>query len=102
MQVAFPHSAACFGRCYTGGAALITDATNLFDGIGRLLATSRAREIPKPVHNADPKRVLENGTLPVAQNGTVHGIERTTSASLDEREHNNVSPEREEQKARSD
>ncbi|KAK6119576.1 hypothetical protein DH2020_046678 [Rehmannia glutinosa] len=53
--VAFPHCATCFGRCYPGGAALITDANNLFDGIGRLLANSPSRELPKPVHNAEVK-----------------------------------------------
>ncbi|KAL3635962.1 hypothetical protein CASFOL_020509 [Castilleja foliolosa] len=39
IEGVFPYCATCFGRCYPGGAALITDAkTNLFDGIGRLLA----------------------------------------------------------------
>lgn len=95
MQVAFPHCATIFGRCYPGGAALITDAKNLFDGIGRLLATSPSRELPKPVHNAEPKNVAENGNLPVVANGVLHSIERTASASLEENEQNYVSSEKE-------
>ncbi|KAL7121880.1 hypothetical protein ACP275_01G011400 [Erythranthe tilingii] len=104
IEVVFPHSATCFGRCYPGGAALITDATNLFDGIGRLLATSPARELPKPALNVATKNILENGgNQPVSENGVPHNIERTASASLEEKEQNNItSPQKEEQKATSE
>lgn len=79
MQVAFPHCATCFGRCYPGGAALVTDARNLFEGIERLLATSTPKELPRPVDKED-RGVSENGNLPVVENGAPHGIERTTSS----------------------
>ncbi|KAL8063177.1 hypothetical protein ABFS82_01G011200 [Erythranthe guttata] len=104
IEVVFPHSATCFGRCYPGGAPLITDATNLFDGIGRLLATSPARELPKPALNVATKNVLENGgNQPVSENGVPHNIERTASANLEEKEQNNItSPQKEEQKATSE
>ncbi|XWS70227.1 hypothetical protein CRYUN_Cryun03dG0030400 [Craigia yunnanensis] len=46
--IAFPHCATCFGRCYPGGAALIMDAKNLYDGVGRLLTISSVKESPKP------------------------------------------------------
>ncbi|XP_047973606.1 conserved oligomeric Golgi complex subunit 8-like [Salvia hispanica] len=97
VEVAFPHCAACFGRCYPGGAALITDAKNLFDGINRLLATSPSRELPKPVQNQniEIKNASENGNASVIENGVSHGIERTGSSSHDEKEPNSVSSEKE-------
>ncbi|KAG8375694.1 hypothetical protein BUALT_Bualt10G0127200 [Buddleja alternifolia] len=99
VEVAFPHCATCFGRCYPGGAALITDAKNLFDGIGRLLATSPSRELPKPVHKAEANNVSENGNTPVVENGAPHTIERTASDSLEEKEENNASPPKKEKLA---
>ncbi|KAL0311856.1 UNVERIFIED_CONTAM: Conserved oligomeric Golgi complex subunit [Sesamum radiatum] len=96
IEVAFPHCAICFNRCYPGGAALITDAKNLFDGISRLLATSTSRELPKPVHNTEAKNVAENGNPPTVENGVLHGVERTASLSQEEKEQNNVSPQKEE------
>ncbi|KAI3468102.1 hypothetical protein Pfo_024765 [Paulownia fortunei] len=99
IEVAFPHCANCFGRCYPGGAALITDAKNLFDGIDRLLATSPSRELPKPVHNAEVKNATENGNLPMVENGVLHGIERTASDSLEEKEKSYVGPQKEEKTA---
>ncbi|KAL0394188.1 UNVERIFIED_CONTAM: Conserved oligomeric Golgi complex subunit [Sesamum latifolium] len=96
IEVAFPHCATCFNRCYPGGAALITDAKNLFDGISRLLATSTSRELPKPVHNTEAKNVAENGTPRTVENGVLHGVERTASLSPEEKEQNNVSPQKEE------
>ncbi|KAG6389378.1 hypothetical protein SASPL_150846 [Salvia splendens] len=97
IEVAFPHCAACFGRCYPSGAALITDAKNLFEGINRLLATSPSRELPKPVQNqnTEVKNASENGNAPVVENGVNHGIERTGSSSHDEKEPSSVSSEKE-------
>lgn len=95
MQVAFPHCATCFGRCYSGGAALISDAKNLFDGISRLLASSPSRELPKPVHNAEANNTSENGNLPTVENGVLHSIERTASADPEEKEQNYTSPQKE-------
>ncbi|KAK6161989.1 hypothetical protein DH2020_001830 [Rehmannia glutinosa] len=99
IEVAFPHCATCFGRCYPGGAALITDANNLFDGIGRLLANSPSRELPKPVHNAEVKNASENGNLAMVENGVPHGIGRTVSANLEEKKQSYVSPQKEEKTA---
>ncbi|XP_022851853.1 conserved oligomeric Golgi complex subunit 8-like [Olea europaea var. sylvestris] len=95
IEVAFPHCVTCFGRCYPGGAALIADAKNLFDGINRLLATSPSRSLPKSVHNVDSKSMSENGNLPVAENGVVHSDEQAESDSEKEKEkeQNNISPE---------
>lgn len=69
LQVAYLHCATCFGRCYPGGAALIMDAKNLYDGISRLIAASSARELPKPVNNGEAKSMVENGNLPAVENG---------------------------------
>ncbi|KAA8546213.1 hypothetical protein F0562_003048 [Nyssa sinensis] len=80
IEVAYPHCATCFGRCYPGGASLITDTKNLFDGIGRLLATSSSREVVKTVHNTEERSISENGDLPAVENGssTVHIHDRRT------------------------
>ncbi|KAL2489621.1 conserved oligomeric Golgi complex component-related protein [Forsythia ovata] len=94
VEVAFPHCVTCFGRCYPGGAALIADAKNLFDGINRLLATSPSRELPKQVHKVDSKSMSENGNLPVAENGVVHSDEQAASDNEKEKKQNNVSPQR--------
>ncbi|KAL2471977.1 conserved oligomeric Golgi complex component-related [Abeliophyllum distichum] len=94
IEVAFPHCVTCFGRCYPGGAALIADAKNLFDGINRLLATSPSRELPKQVHKVDSKIMSENGNLPVAENGVVHSDEQAASDNEKEKEQNNISPQR--------
>ncbi|CAI9771524.1 unnamed protein product [Fraxinus pennsylvanica] len=93
IEVAFPHCVTCFGRCYPGGAALIADAKNLFDGINRLLATSPSRTLPKQVHTVDSKSMSENGNLPVAENGVVHSDERAASDNKKEKEQNNISPQ---------
>ncbi|KAF3447285.1 hypothetical protein FNV43_RR12467 [Rhamnella rubrinervis] len=53
IEVAYPHCATCFSRCYPGGASLIMDAKNLCDGIGRLLTVSSTKEVPKPDVNAN-------------------------------------------------
>ncbi|KAL6544338.1 conserved oligomeric Golgi complex component [Orobanche gracilis] len=85
-EVAFPYCATCFGRCYPGGSALISDAKNLFSGISRLLASSRSRELPKPIHNAETKNTSDNGNLPTVENSVTNGIERTASAGLEKKE----------------
>ncbi|KAL6530730.1 conserved oligomeric Golgi complex component [Orobanche gracilis] len=85
-EVAFPYCATCFGRCYPGGSALISDAKNLFSGITRLLASSRSRELPKPVHNAETKNIPDNCNLPTVENSVTNGIKRTASAGLEKKE----------------
>lgn len=94
IEVAFPHCVTCFGRCYPGGAALIADAKNLFDGINRLLATSPSRALPKQVHNVDSKGMPENGNLPVPENGDVHSDEQAESNNEKEKDQNNIRPQR--------
>ncbi|XP_010262030.1 PREDICTED: conserved oligomeric Golgi complex subunit 8 [Nelumbo nucifera] len=72
IEVAYPHCATCFGRCYPGGAALITESKSLFDGISKLLSVSAARELPKPVDTTEGKHITENGgEMPVADNGVL-------------------------------
>ncbi|KAK6236711.1 hypothetical protein SCA6_012048 [Theobroma cacao] len=90
IEVAFPHCATCFGRCYPGGAALILDAKNLYDGVGRLLTISSLKEPPKRVSDAEEKTTSENGDLPqpVVENGVEPAVDETGSANADEKEHN--------------
>ncbi|WVZ24385.1 hypothetical protein V8G54_002929 [Vigna mungo] len=68
-EVAYPHCATCFGRCYPGGATLVMDAKNVYNGISRLLEASSARELPKTVNSGESKSVAENGELPKMENG---------------------------------
>ncbi|XP_040997355.1 conserved oligomeric Golgi complex subunit 8 [Juglans microcarpa x Juglans regia] len=86
IEVAYPHCATCFGRCYPGGAALVMDAKNMYDGIGRLLRISPSRDPIKPVHNVEGKSISENGDLPVVENGVAPGGEQTVGADADEKE----------------
>ncbi|KAL3500803.1 hypothetical protein ACH5RR_039896 [Cinchona calisaya] len=88
LEVVFPHCAMCFGRCYPGGASLITDAKNLFDGITRLVINSPSRELPKSVPSSGGKIISENGNLPSLENGTAPNIERASSANLEEQQNN--------------
>lgn len=84
IEVAFPHCATCFGRCYPGGAALIMDAKNVYDGISRLLATSSARELPKPVNNGELRSVTENGNLQAVENGEAPETKQTEGINAGE------------------
>ncbi|KAH1105442.1 hypothetical protein J1N35_009210 [Gossypium stocksii] len=87
IEVVFPHCATCFGRCYPGGAALIMDAKNLYEGLGRLLTISSMKEPPKPVSNGEERTASENGDLlsqPVVENG----VEPTVDNAADEKEQN--------------
>lgn len=90
IEVAYPHCATCFGRCYPGGASLIMDAKSLFDGIGRLLATSASKQLPKPIQNTETRSISGNGNLPVVENGLVTNGEQTGNTDLDEREIDNI------------
>lgn len=97
IEVAFPHCATCFGRCYLGGASLITDSKGLFDGISRLVTASTSKGFPKPVNNSENKNATENGDAPPAENGVMaNGEEQTESLGTDEKEENNTSPQTEE------
>ncbi|PKI36199.1 hypothetical protein CRG98_043395 [Punica granatum] len=74
IEVAYPHCATCFGRCYPGGAAIIMDAKGLCQGVSRLLMVSPAREIPRPLNHAEERTVPENGETPVLENGDSPGV----------------------------
>ncbi|TKY58334.1 Conserved oligomeric Golgi complex subunit 8 [Spatholobus suberectus] len=84
IEVAYPHCATCFGRCYPGGATLIMDAKNVYDGISRLLETSSARELPKPVNNGESKSIAENGELPKMENGETPDAKESEAINGDE------------------
>ncbi|GFY95551.1 conserved oligomeric Golgi complex component-related / COG complex component-like protein [Actinidia rufa] len=99
IEVTYPHCAACFGRCYPGEAALIADANNLFDGIGRLLATSPSKELPKPGKNTDEKIGTENGNVAVVENGIKPDIEHTRSSNMYSENEQNITPQSEEKPA---
>lgn len=103
IDVAFPHCATCFGRCYLGGASLITDSKGLFDGIARLVTASTSKDLPKPVNNSETKNATENGDAPPAENGVMaNGEEQAESLGTDEKEENNTSPQTEEKPAADD
>ncbi|KAK7345206.1 hypothetical protein VNO77_15784 [Canavalia gladiata] len=84
IEVAYPHCATCFGRCYPGGATLIIDAKNVYDGISRLLEASSARELPKPVDNVESKSVAENGELPQMENGETPDTKESEADNAEE------------------
>ncbi|CAH9083202.1 unnamed protein product [Cuscuta epithymum] len=88
IEVAFTHCVTCFGRCYPGGASLIVDAKNLFEGISKLLATSTSlRELPKPSHSVENKIVPDNnGNLSLVENGGSEQSEDTTTPNSEEKE----------------
>lgn len=92
IEVAYPHCATCFGRCYPGGAALIMDAKNLYDGIGSLLAVSASRELPKSVTTTEENSVTvtENGNLPNEENGVMPETEQALNGKVDEEEENDL------------
>ncbi|CAL0323680.1 unnamed protein product [Lupinus luteus] len=83
LLVAYPHCATCFGRCYPGGATLIMDAKNLYDGISRLLEASSAREVPKPVNNGEAKSVADNGEVPATENGETPTANESETIDVD-------------------
>ncbi|GLT25603.1 hypothetical protein SLA2020_007240 [Shorea laevis] len=85
IEVAFPHCATCFGRCYPGGAALIMEAKNLYEGVGRLLTISSSRELPKPVNNGEEKKVSENGDQPVIKDG-INSVEEAEASNPEDTE----------------
>uniref|UniRef100_A0A162B629 Conserved oligomeric Golgi complex subunit 8 n=1 Tax=Daucus carota subsp. sativus TaxID=79200 RepID=A0A162B629_DAUCS len=101
-EVAFPHCATCFGRCYVGGASLITDSKGLFDGINRLVAASISRDLPKPVNNSENKNTTENGEAPPAENGVIDNGGQTESLGAVEKEEHDTSPQTEEKPVNDD
>ncbi|XP_050219569.1 conserved oligomeric Golgi complex subunit 8 [Mercurialis annua] len=84
IEVAYPHCATCFGRCYPGGTALIMEAKSSYDSVSRLLAASLPREVPKPVNNHE-KSATENGKAPLLENGVSGDVEQTEDINADEK-----------------
>ncbi|KAI7753571.1 hypothetical protein M8C21_003363 [Ambrosia artemisiifolia] len=83
IEVAYPHCATCFGRCYPGGSSLITDGNNLFEGLTRLLTTSSSKQLPKRVQNAATKNVSENGNSTAVENGgAVADVKETENSKV--------------------
>ncbi|TYH15447.1 hypothetical protein ES288_A05G042900v1 [Gossypium darwinii] len=66
IEVAFPHGATCFGRCYPGGAALVMDVKNLYDGFSRPSIIASLKEPSKPISNVEENTTSENGDVPQA------------------------------------
>ncbi|KAL8152287.1 hypothetical protein V2J09_010047 [Rumex salicifolius] len=74
IEVVLPHCATCFGRCYPGGNALITDAKSSFIGITKLLSVSSSRNVHKPAAITPPTNSTtpSNGSPPLSVgNGAV-------------------------------
>ncbi|GAB2233706.1 hypothetical protein Droror1_Dr00002935 [Drosera rotundifolia] len=86
MEVVVPHCATCFGRCFSGGSALIMDGKGSFDGLARLLSVSISREIPIPRSNIEATSKLENGTSRIVENGVIHDVEWKSKAALTDQE----------------
>lgn len=88
LEVAYPHCATCFGRCYPGGAALITESKSLFDGVSQLLAVAPPPPPPAPTREL-PRVVNESGEKPVSQNNSdpvavENGVSPDAQAELSE------------------
>nr|XP_043626333.1 conserved oligomeric Golgi complex subunit 8 isoform X2 [Erigeron canadensis] len=96
LEVAYPHCATSFGRCYLGGSSLITDGNYLFEGLTRLLTAYSSRHLPKRVQNIETKNVLENGKPPSVENGSATDVKETENSNVVE-EHNTVSESQEKQ-----
>ncbi|KNA20223.1 hypothetical protein SOVF_054430 [Spinacia oleracea] len=87
MEVAFPHCATCFGRCYPSGSVLIMDAKGSFDGLTRLLSVSSSREIPRRAQSTDTQNILENGSSSMVENGVIpENEQKEDNANVDENE----------------
>jgi conserved oligomeric Golgi complex subunit 8 len=69
-QVVFPYCAACFGRCYPNGAALITECRSTFDSVSQLLTV--------------PARSNSSGIS--IEREQLGGIERKKSGSIERRQ----------------
>lgn len=65
---------------------LIMDAKNLYDGVGRLLTLSPAKELPKPVIGGVGNSIPENGKVSAEENGVVSDVNEIESSSEDQKE----------------
>ncbi|KAL5715814.1 conserved oligomeric Golgi complex component [Ranunculus cassubicifolius] len=78
VEIVCPHCTMCFGRCYPGGAALITESHSSFTEVSKLLAVAPPKQVPQVESN---KVITENGG--VMGNGTSTDVEDTTPLSAD-------------------
>ncbi|VVB14186.1 unnamed protein product [Arabis nemorensis] len=89
VEMVFPHCATCFGRCYPGGATIVMDAKNVYDGLGRILAASSSPEpsnkLAKTI-STDAKNAPENGDV------TSQVEEKQVESPPDEKEENSSIP----------
>lgn len=60
------------------------DAKNVYDGISRLVETSSARELPKPVNNGEANAIAENGEVPKVDNGETADAKESEAMNSDE------------------
>ncbi|KAI4987638.1 conserved oligomeric Golgi complex subunit 8 [Hordeum vulgare subsp. vulgare] len=83
IEVAYPYCAACFGRCYTNGGALITQCPSLLDAVSQLPIRSGSG-----ISNIDRK---PSGGIERRQSGGIErkqsgGIERKQSEGIERRQ----------------
>uniref|UniRef100_A0ACD5XS60 Uncharacterized protein n=1 Tax=Avena sativa TaxID=4498 RepID=A0ACD5XS60_AVESA len=78
IEVAYPYCAACFGRCYPNGGALITECQSTFDSVSQLLTVpSRSSS---GISSIDRR---QSGVIERRQSG---GIERKQSGGIERRQ----------------
>ncbi|KAK1273437.1 hypothetical protein QJS04_geneDACA012520 [Acorus gramineus] len=82
IEVAYPYCAMCFGRCYPGGAVLITEFRNSLDGVMRLLSVSPARGLQK-AKSMDVTVSLNRGEVSAVDNGGSAVLEKTVVTDSD-------------------
>lgn len=80
-QVAYPYCAACFGRCYPNGGALITECPSLLDAVSQLPIRSGSGSIDRKASGGIERR--QSGGIERKQSG---GIERKQSEGIERRQ----------------
>ena len=90
-QVAYPYCAACFGRCYPNGGALITECPSLLDAVSQLPIRSGSgiSSIDRKSSGGIERR--QSGGIERKQTGGIErkqleGIERRQSGGIERRQ----------------
>ncbi|XBI79301.1 hypothetical protein VPH35_088812 [Triticum aestivum] len=83
IEVAYPYCAACFGRCYPNGGALITECPSLLDAVSQLPIRSGSgiSSIDRKPSGGIERR--QSGGIERKQSG---GIERRQSGGIERRQ----------------
>jgi hypothetical protein len=86
IEVSYPYCAACFGRCYPNGGALITECQSTFDSVSQLLtvpsrSSSGISSIDRRQSGVIERR--QSGGIERKQSG---GIERKQSGGIERRQ----------------